>query len=152
MAELAISDVPDTVYHLPGLGSCVAVALFDEASTVTGVAHIMLPDSQLARPGDGLAKFADTGITRLVEGMVRLGGRRDALRAKLAGGAEMFRIAVGLPSIGRRNADAILGWLGAAAIGTVAMDLGGSRGRSVRFHAGSRQLVVRLASNLEKVL
>ena len=44
MADLKVCKYPDSLTTL-GLGSCVGVALYDKATKVTGLAHIMLPDS-----------------------------------------------------------------------------------------------------------
>jgi chemotaxis protein CheD len=50
----------------------------------------MLPTSKISKSVINEAKFADTAIVRLVEEMVKLGANRRMIKAKLAGGAQMF--------------------------------------------------------------
>lgn len=54
----------------------------------------MLPDSSLTKTGQiNVAKFADTGVRELVQRLVKAGARMPFLKAKLAGGAQMFQFA-----------------------------------------------------------
>ena len=45
MADLKICKAPNALTTL-GLGSCVGICLWDTASGIGGLAHIMLPDSK----------------------------------------------------------------------------------------------------------
>ena len=45
MADLNICKEPDCLTTI-GLGSCVGIALYDSVTKVTGLAHIMLPNSK----------------------------------------------------------------------------------------------------------
>ena len=44
MGEGAVAVDPQ-VLSSPGIGSCVAVALYDSERRIGGMAHVMLPDS-----------------------------------------------------------------------------------------------------------
>ena len=44
MADLNVCLPPDSITTL-GLGSCVGIVLYDPAKKVSGMAHVMLPDS-----------------------------------------------------------------------------------------------------------
>ena len=65
MADLNICREPDCLTTI-GLGSCVGIALYDSVTKITGLAHIMLPDSKEIRNNSNIAKFADTGIAETV--------------------------------------------------------------------------------------
>ncbi|MCL6593922.1 MAG: chemotaxis protein CheD, partial [Alicyclobacillus sp.] len=72
-----------------GLGSCVGVVIFDTWARIAGLAHVMLPASP--GPGSGSpAKYAATAVPWLVRQICQAGGSSDRLKAKLAGGAQMF--------------------------------------------------------------
>ena len=45
MADIKICRPPDMLKTL-GLGSCVGVVIYDKRSHISGMAHIMLPDSK----------------------------------------------------------------------------------------------------------
>ena len=71
LADMKIAKAPDTI-RTSGLGSCVGVVLYDLTKKVCGMAHIMLPDSSLARGATvHPAKFADTAIPGLIRMPVR---------------------------------------------------------------------------------
>ncbi|MDO9574675.1 MAG: hypothetical protein Q7I94_06735 [Candidatus Contubernalis sp.] len=74
-----------------GLGSCVGIALYDPLIKVAGLAHIILSNSSLFTNRDNLAKFADTAVPLLLTEMTRLGARKERVRAKIAGGSELFK-------------------------------------------------------------
>src|SRR3978361_868875 len=72
-----------------GLGSCVAIALYDPHVRVGGLSHILLPSQAMSRDRSNPAKFPETGIPLVLDGMRCLGARDERIRAKIAGGASM---------------------------------------------------------------
>ena len=50
-----------------GLGSCVAIVLYDAAARVGGLAHVLLPSPALSRQDSNPAKFPQTAVPRLLE-------------------------------------------------------------------------------------
>ena len=78
MADLNVCCTPDAITTL-GLGSCVGVALYDKATQIAGLVHVMLPDSKQVKQNQNRAKFADTGID-----MLRVGDRNvEAVKKRL---------------------------------------------------------------------
>ena len=106
MADLKAGKAPDSIISY-GLGSCVGIALYDPQTKVGGLAHIMLPDSTQARATDNSAKFADTALPVLLDQVIALGGSRNRLTAKIAGGSQMFSFAqaTDVMRIGDRNVE-----------------------------------------------
>lgn len=86
MADMAVCSGDDAVTTL-GLGSCIGIAIRDPGTGIGGLVHIMLPSSTEIRNNSNRPKFADTGIEDLVEAIVKKGGNRNRLEAKIAGGA-----------------------------------------------------------------
>src|SRR5690606_5080021 len=68
-----------------GLGSCVAIVLYDAARRVGGLAHVLLPDPSVARDASNPARFASEVVPVLIDEMRALGAR-PPFTAKLAGG------------------------------------------------------------------
>ena len=132
MADLKTGRNPDSIISY-GLGSCVGIALYDSQAKVGGLAHIMLPDSNLARPSDNKAKFADTAIPVLLEQVIQLGALKSRIIAKIAGGSQMFSFAqaTDIMRIGDRNIEAVREVLKANSIRIIAEDVGGNYGRTV---------------------
>lgn len=145
IAQMDIVKAPHTI-RTSGLGSCVGVILYDETKQVAGLIHIMLPDSSLGRVETlNVAKFADTGIKALVD-LLRLEGVQPfKLKAKIAGGAQMFKFSSDKDSmrIGPRNVDAVKAELRKNGIPLVAEDTGGNSGRTIEFNPVTSKLNIR---------
>src|SRR5690625_6445482 len=74
-----------------GLGSCVGIVIYDLNKQIAGMAHIMLPDSKLSQQTNfNPYKYADTAIDILIKRLINKGASKFSLKAKIAGGAQMF--------------------------------------------------------------
>jgi chemotaxis protein CheD len=138
-----------------GLGSCVAICLWDPASKVAGMAHVVLPGVDPA--GSPNAKFAHSALPALVKLMQQRGAAADprGFVARLAGGAEVLTLggSGSLPRVGEQNAKAIQEALASAGVEVKAYDLGGSKGRSVWFNPRDNgQIRVRAIGSTDKYL
>ncbi|HHX77615.1 MAG TPA: chemotaxis protein CheD, partial [Firmicutes bacterium] len=91
-----------------GLGSCVGIAMFDPVARVAGLAHILLADSSQFAKRDNLAKFADTAVPLTLEKMTSLGARHERIKAKIAGGSQLFSFKQNGESVGKRNVAAVM--------------------------------------------
>ena len=128
-----------------GLGSCVAIVLYDPVAHIGGLAHILLPDVSMSRDRSNPAKFPSTIVPILLEEMRRLGASKKRIRAKIVGGASMFSnlIPNGAMNIGERNVLAVRDVLGHANIPIVAADTGSDHGRSVYLSIDDGRVEVR---------
>ncbi len=144
MADLNVAKEPDILTTL-GLGSCVGIALYDSATKIGGLAHIMLPDSTQIKNNENVAKFADTAIEKLVEDMVTLGAKSNRIVAKIAGGAHMFEFKNmdDMMRIGTRNVTAVIEILDKLRIPILANDTGSNYGRTIELHTDTGMLLVR---------
>lgn len=143
MGALAVAAGEHTLVSI-ALGSCVAIALWDERARVAGLAHVLLPDASLSRVQGMPARFPATAVPALAAAMADAGAPGPYV-ARLVGGASMFRALLehGGENIGARNVDAARAALAAAGIACAAEDVGGEHGRSVYLHAASGRLRVR---------
>ena len=57
VADCAVGRDDQTLITI-GLGSCVAIVLYDAAARIGGLAHTLLPDESMARDRSNPAKFA----------------------------------------------------------------------------------------------
>lgn len=130
-----------------GLGSCIGVVVYEPAAKVAGMAHVMLPSSELTRGATfNLAKYADTAIPAMVNEMVQTHHiNRRNLQAKMAGGAQMFQFTGKSEAlrVGPRNAEAVKEVLRTLDIRIVAEDVGGQNGRTIEFNTDNGELMIR---------
>lgn len=153
MADMAVCRGDDAVTTL-GLGSCIGIAIRDPATGIGGLVHIMLPDSTEIRNNTNRPKFADTGIEDLVNAIVKKGGNRNRLVAKIAGGAQMFGAGgkENVIRVGERNAQASKRKLMQMRIPLLAEDTGNTYGRTVIFYPKTGDYVIRSVGKPEKVI
>lgn len=145
IADMNIAKAPDKI-RTSGLGSCVGVVLYDDRSTTVGMVHVMLPDSSLGRTEVvNIAKFADTGIPAMVEQLKIVGIQPFKLKAKIAGGAQMFQFSSTKDTmrIGPRNVEAVKEYLKKYSIPIIAEDTGGNSGRTIEFDPITKLLNIR---------
>lgn len=144
MADLNIVKSPGVLTTL-GLGSCVGIALYDPISKIAGLAHIMLPDSKAIHNNANPAKFADTAMIKLIADMERIGAKRKSLRAKIAGGAQMFAFNATNENlrVGDRNIEAVKRALVDCGIPLIAEEVGSTFGRTVELYSEDGRFVIK---------
>ena len=132
------------VLKATGLGSCLAVSLYDTELLLGGLAHTLLPGSQAGVGEEFPAKYVDGAIRLMVRDLVGMGIDQQRLVAKIAGGANMFEAEFLslLGGIGVRSAHSARRTLAELGIPLIAEDVGGNRGRTVEFDLASGRLLV----------
>lgn len=138
-----------------GLGSCVAIALYDRATQIGALAHILLPSETMSRETANPAKFPQTIVPLMLEEMRTLGANEASrISAKIVGGASMFGQLANNSgiNIGERNVAATREVLAVAGIPILAEDTGLDYGRSVYFHLADGRLEVRSLKKGDRVI
>jgi chemotaxis protein CheD len=133
VADLRIGRAEDVLVTI-GLGSCVAIILYDAAVHVGGLAHVLLPSPALSRGSPNPARVPQTAVPALLTEMAAAGASPRRIKARLAGGASMFAAlsTPGTIQMGERNVVAARHALAAAGIPIVGEAVGGDFGRTVR--------------------
>jgi chemotaxis protein CheD len=154
VADYAVRRGDDIIATI-GLGSCVAIALYDRDTRIGGLAHILLPSMAMSRETSNPAKFPETIVPIMLAEMRALGMSSNArVAAKIAGGASMFGQLVNGTGInvGERNIAATKEALALARVEIVGEDTGLDYGRSVYFHLADGRVEVRSLKKGDRVL
>lgn len=153
IAQARIDRAP-AVLKAYGLGSCLAVGLYDPLNRVGGLAHLLLPSHPSRSPLGDQGKYVDAGIRQMVEELVLFGAEHAKLVAKIAGGANMFESEYKtlINSIGARNAKSARETLNELGIPLLGEEVGGNRGRTVELDLASGMMIVYSARDGEKVV
>ena len=152
VADYAVAS--DGLITTVGLGSCVAIVLYDCVARVGGLAHVLLPNESMSRDRSNPAKFPATAVPLVLDQMCKLGAVASRVRAKIAGGASMFGnyAANGGINIGERNVVAVREALANRHIEIVGEDTGSDYGRSVYFYLTDGRVEVRSVRKGSRVL
>jgi chemotaxis protein methyltransferase CheR len=120
------------------LGSCVSACIYDPETGVGGMNHFSLPGVS----DDGVsARYGAHAMEMLVTAVMKGGGDRGRLRAKVFGGAKVLQMQSEQLNVGAKNAEFVLKYLAAEGIPVDGQCLGGTLGLIVRFrpHTGKAQ-------------
>jgi chemotaxis protein CheD len=154
IAEYATATAPATLVAI-GLGSCVAIMLYDAKSCIGGLAHVLLPAAtSVADATDRPGRCPSSAVPRMLDEMRALGAN-GAITGRLVGGASLFGKLLspeGAGTIGLRNVEAARAALAAARIRVTGELVGGTVGRSVYFDVASGRLHVRSTREGDRVL
>jgi chemotaxis protein CheD len=148
IGEMVVSSATDNQLLAYGLGSCVALAVWDPQVKQGGLAHFMLPAG--AADADTPVKFIDPGLDTFLRALEKRGvvARRSVIKA--AGAAAMLAVGGGL-NVGKRNAEAIQASLTARSLKLAATALGGNCGRTVQLDVTNGRFLIRSLSSITEL-
>jgi chemotaxis protein CheD len=152
IAQARIDRTP-VILKAYGLGSCIAVGLYDPQSGIGAMGHMLLPCRPEKTPLGSESKYVDAGIYHMVDELVRAGANRESLVAKITGGANMFETTYQtlINSIGARNAKSARETLAALGIPLLGEEVGGNRGRTAEFDLATGNMMVYCAHDDEQL-
>jgi chemotaxis protein CheD len=104
VSDMKVSNDVTSLITTYSLGSCIGIAIYDPVAHVGGIAHYMLPESELdpAKAEKNPYMFADTCIPLLFKSAYKLGAKKQRMRVVMAGGAQILD-QKGFFNIGKRN-------------------------------------------------
>ena len=143
---IVVSDNPQDVLVAYGVGSCVAICLYDPDIGVGGMLHALLPAASTEKARAHPAKFVDQGLPLLINALQGLGGEPSRMVAQLCGGAQVLDTPgfdKKLLSIGERNVRAAVKGLEVAGVRQNGRATGGKVGRTVRLYIADGQVTLR---------
>ncbi|MBI5359250.1 MAG: chemotaxis protein CheD [Planctomycetes bacterium] len=146
LGEIKISRKNDEVLVCYGLGSCIAVCLYDKVNRIGGMFHCVLPASNGRRDDP---KYADIGVKVLLEKMFEAGAYRTTMTAKIAGGACVLKLSTMDFDIGSKNIKAVIGHLQDNCIAISGKEVGGSISRTVKLSVSTGAVSVKSAFGRE---
>ena len=148
--ENRINNV-DPKISIYGLGSCIALILFDYKNNVSGMSHILLPKSRQNKTINFPHKYADLSAKLLIQELINHGAMRKNIKAIIVGGSKIFDLDENF--MGINNTEAIKKELEKLEIKIIGENTGGSEGRAVIFDTKDFSVYVKSTreSNFKKI-
>ncbi|QBG34566.1 chemoreceptor glutamine deamidase CheD [Litorilituus sediminis] len=144
----------DNVAIATTLGSCISACIWDCRTHIGGMNHFMLPITnkelheinwgQREKTSDA-TRYGNFAMEHLINTILKAGGRRANLRAKLFGGAKVLNQ---MSDVGKRNIDFALAYLAQENIQIESSDIGDIFPRKVIFEPSSGRAFVKRLDNL----
>ncbi|MGQ9695849.1 MAG: chemotaxis protein CheD [Thermodesulfobacteriota bacterium] len=153
ISDMKITADPQVNLITYALGSCLGVTLYDPVTKVGGLLHFMLPESRI----DPLkAKkcpwmFADTALPLFFEEFYKLGGVRERMKVKVAGGSKILDDSEFF-SIGKRNYLTLRKILQLNNVPLNGEDIGGQGNRTMTLEISTGKVFVKISGNGVRVL
>jgi len=153
ISDCKVTRDAESVLVTYALGSCIAVAMHDPVTKVSGLLHYMLPESAIdaQKAEQNPFMFADTGIPRMMDVLKSAGADGKRMVVRLTGGAQVLD-SQGVFQIGKRNYLAARRILWKAGILVAAEAVGGDVSRTTRLEVSSGRLWVREGGGIEREL
>ncbi|NQY49758.1 MAG: chemoreceptor glutamine deamidase CheD [Colwellia sp.] len=136
------------------LGSCISACIWDERSRIGGMNHFMLPITnkeahevnwgQREKTADA-TRYGNFAMEHLINTILRSGGLRKNLRAKLFGGAKVLNQ---MSDVGQKNINFALAYLDQEEIIIESSDIGDIYPRKVIFEPYSGRVLIKRLDNL----
>jgi len=104
------------------LGSCVSACIRDKVSGIGGMNHFMLPEGDGQGGWGNSSRYGVYAMEILINEILKRGGRRENLQAKLFGGGNVMKT-LSQSNVGERNAEFAVAFLQTERIPVLAKDL-----------------------------
>ena len=104
------------------LGSCVSACIRDRVFGIGGMNHFMLPEGDGQGSWGNSSRYGVYAMEILINEILKRGGRRENLQAKLFGGGNVMKT-LSRSSVGERNAEFAVRFLETEGIPIMAKDL-----------------------------
>ena len=156
--ERFVSKEPTLITTL--LGSCVAACLYDPIAHVAGMNHFLLANKRYTRnmmmSATEAGRYGVNAMELLINDMIHLGAEKKRIRAKVFGGGAVLESISNdnFHCVGDVNERFIREFLKTENITLDAEDLGGTKGRVIRFrtdtYAVYRRFIMRISTVAEE--
>lgn len=130
------------------LGSCVAACIRDTELNIGGMNHFLLPggDEEASGLMDGSTRYGAYAMEQLINGILKLGGKRERLEIKVFGGGNVIN---NNTRIGSRNASFVRQFLTKEGLFAHVEDLEGSLPRRIHYYPSTGKVMMRLLQRAE---
>ena len=140
--EYRISKQPEVVETL--VGSCVTVCLYNKKTGHAAMNHF-LQDRPASETGCDIGRYGTTATEYIINTLMKLDPEPGHYRAQIFGGANVVKTTSDKASIGQVNSDTARKLLVDHRIRIIREEVGGARGRRVRFDTSTNTVFCRFA-------
>ncbi len=132
-------------FAIYGLGSCIALLLYDKNKKISAMSHILLSKIRETRRSNPLFyphKYAESSVRHLLDEMLKHGASRKRIKAVITGGADIF--GNNILAVGKANIEEVKDQLEKLNIKLEKEITGGRRGRVVIYNSIDNSLSVKV--------
>ena len=142
-----IAKRPMTVETL--VGSCVSVCLYNRKTGWAAMNHF-LQDRPRSEADCDIGKYGSTATEHIINALMKTDSDPSHYRAQIFGGAAVIKTNNPGSDIGQKNIEVVQKILTAHRIRIIREEVGGTRGRRVRFDTATNTVFCRFAGQIGK--
>lgn len=131
------------------VGSCVTVCLYNFKANFGAMNHF-LRDRPHREPTTSIGQYGTTATQHIIKQVLRIDGDPHHYKASIFGGAAVIRGGHSQGDIGQANVAAALEVLRSAGIRVAHQEVGGTRGRRVKFDTQTGAIDCRFAGDIPR--
>ena len=144
--EYRISKQQEIVETL--VGSCVSVCLYNTKTGQAAMNHF-LQDQPVGETDCDVGQYGSTATEHIIKALMKFDPVSDHYRAQIFGGAAVIKTSNNY-NVGQKNIDIVRKILTAHRIRIIREEIGGTRGRRVRFDTSTNEVFCRFAGQVGK--
>lgn len=152
--ELTIGRAKDVLF-CEDLGACLCIAVLDLENWICGMGCIILPEPPHSYTGEKPARYGQTALKAITQGIIEAGGSISNTATFLAGGSRVLpnrHCTINRPELGERNIKATMRALQEQNLRLIASDAGGQGSRALSVNLESGEVVIRDNQDHNKLL
>ncbi len=133
-----------TIISVYGLGSCIALVLYDKVNRVYAMSHILLPQNRRLANEGGIRyphKYAEYSVKDLLNEVIKHGAEKKNIKAIVVGGSKIFQNH--FQDIGGENTTRVLQELKSLKIKIARQDTGGPKGRTISLDTKKKMVTIK---------
>ena len=131
------------------IGSCVSVCLYNTKTGWAAINHF-LQDSPPSEDNCDIGQYGSTATKHIINALMKADPLPSHYRAQIFGGAAVIKTNTVNNDIGRKNTDIARKILTDHRIRTIREEIGGNRGRRIRFDTAINTVFCRFAGQVGK--
>ncbi|MBA7705763.1 Chemoreceptor glutamine deamidase CheD [subsurface metagenome] len=145
--EYHVSKEPVVIETL--VGSCVSVCLYNTKTGRAAMNHF-LQDKPARETDCDIGQYGSTATEYIIKALMKFDSDRSHYRAQVFGGAVVIKTNSDECNIGQKNIDIARKMLADYRIRIIREEIGGTRGRRVRFDTATSTVFCRFAGQIGK--
>lgn len=145
--EYRVFDGPAVAETL--VGSCVCVCLYNRTNGMAAMNHYLRARDE-GRPDCNVGEFGSLSTVHIIKELMAVDPVAGHYKAQVFGGAAVLKTQTSTYSVGENNIDVALEVFKAYRIRVIRQDVGGDRGRRVRFDTATNIVECRFAGDVGK--
>lgn len=126
--EFAVGADSEQIAFKTLLGSCVAIMFYDEVAQIKGMNHFLLPHSSNSNED---MKYGLYSVEAMINEMYKLGCKKQNMKAKISGGADIMQLNMNQQTIGFRNVEFAMDFCKSEGFPIVSQHTRGEHGRLI---------------------